>query len=63
MKFPTVGEIARRMNEPMHRIEYVVRTRHIQPTGWAGNLRVFAEADVERITAELRRIDKQKSAN
>jgi Bifunctional DNA primase/polymerase, N-terminal len=37
---PTVGEIARRLNEPVHRIEYV-RTRDIKPTGVAGNARVL----------------------
>ena len=54
---PTVGEIARRLGEPLHRIEYIVRARKIQPSGRAGNARVFTDADVEQIDNELRRID------
>jgi hypothetical protein len=57
---PTVGEIARRLGEPIHRIEYILRTRAIQPTGWAGNARVFSEADVEFIASEVRRISGER---
>lgn len=53
---PTIGEIARRLGQPIHRIEYVIRARHIRPCGWAGNARVFPEDAVEAIAAELRRI-------
>ena len=58
---PTVGEIARRLGEPVHRIEYVIRTRQILPNGRAGNVRIFTDADVSDIAAELRRIDEQRS--
>ncbi|NLS92036.1 MAG: MerR family transcriptional regulator [Planctomycetaceae bacterium] len=54
---PTVGEISRRTGQPVHRIEYVIRSRDIRPAGRAGNLRVFTEADVNRIASELERID------
>ncbi|HEY7313864.1 MAG TPA: MerR family transcriptional regulator [Gemmataceae bacterium] len=57
---PTVGEIARRLAEPVHRIEYILRTRNIRPAGIAGNSRVYAEEDVERIAAELQGIDARK---
>jgi hypothetical protein len=57
---PTVGEIARRLGEPIHRIEYVLRTRAIHPVAIAGNCRVYSEEDVERIAAELRHIDQRK---
>jgi hypothetical protein len=59
-KEPTVGEIARRLNEPLHRIEYVIRSRGIQPARIAGNVRIFSEDHVARITAELRQIDGKK---
>jgi DNA-binding transcriptional MerR regulator len=59
---PTVGEIARRLGVPLHRIEYVVRARRIAPSGRAGNARVFTEADVARIASELRRIESAKEA-
>jgi hypothetical protein len=58
---PTVGEIARRLGEPIHRIEYVLRTRNISPSGLAGNCRVYADEDVERIVTELQRIDSRKN--
>jgi hypothetical protein len=57
---PTVGEIARRLDEPIHRIEYILRTRDIRPSGIAGNCRVYAQEDVERIAIELRDIDARK---
>jgi len=52
----TIGEIARRLGQPVHRIEYVIRARGIRPCGWAGNARVFPEDAVEVIAAELQRI-------
>ena len=57
---PTVGEIARRVGAPIHRVEYIIRARHIEPCGWAGNARVFTEADVEHIASELRRIEDEQ---
>jgi hypothetical protein len=58
---PTIGEIARRLGEPVHRIEYVIRVRKIQPTGWAGNSRVFPDEAIEVIASELQRIDAAKN--
>ena len=57
---PTVGEIARRLSQPLHRIEYVIRARDIQAVGRAGNCRVFDDNAVERIAQELRRIDAER---
>ena len=53
----TIGEIARRLGEPIHRIEYVIRARRIAACGWAGNARVFPEEAVGAIDRELKRID------
>ncbi len=53
----TVGIIARRLRMPLHRIEYVISSRNIQPDGMAGNARVFSDAAVARIKSELQRID------
>jgi hypothetical protein len=52
----TVGVIARRLGQPVHRIEYIILSRKIQPAGWAGHARVFADSDLSRIDGELRRI-------
>lgn len=57
---PTVGEIARRLGTPLHRVEYVIRSRNLLPSGWAGNARIFSNADVAHIASELRRIDEEK---
>ena len=57
---PTVGEIARRLGQPLHRVEYMIDSRRIRPIGRAGNSRVFSEAAVDYIKAELKRIDERK---
>jgi hypothetical protein len=56
----TVGEIARRLGQELHRVEYVVRTRRIEPCGWAGHARVFRQADLQFIESELRRIAEER---
>jgi hypothetical protein len=56
----TVGEIARRLGQPLHRVEYVIRSRNIPPAGWAGHARVFHNADLMRIASELVRIDQER---
>jgi DNA-binding transcriptional MerR regulator len=53
---PTLGEISRRLGAPIHKIDYVVRSRGIEPESIAGNIRIFSEAAVSRIAAELRQI-------
>jgi len=57
---PTVGEIARRTGYPVHKIEYVIRARDIAPTGRAGNAYIYGEADVQHVTYELQRIDRER---
>jgi len=57
---PTVGEIARRIGCPIHRVEYLIRSRRLKPREKAGNARVFSDEDVRFIEAEIRRIDTQK---
>jgi hypothetical protein len=53
---PTIGEIARRLGEPIHRVEYAIRSRGIRPSGWAGNARVFPQDSVNEIAAVLHHI-------
>lgn len=57
---PTVGEIARRLGVSIHRVSYVIDSRRIRPVGWAGNAKVFSEADVAHIASELARIESDK---
>ncbi len=56
----TVGEIAGRLNEPIHRVEYAIRSRNIQPCSLAGNCRVFGDEAVDQIAAVLKAIDERK---
>ena len=56
----TVGEIARRLQTKVHRVEYIIRSRNIQPIGWAGHARVFSDASLDHITSELRRMDAER---
>lgn len=56
----TVGEIARRVGQPRHRVEYLIRSRQIVPCGWAGHARIFQEADFDHVAAELQRIDRDR---
>ena len=50
---PTIGEIARRLGVPVHRVEYAVRANAVRPCGWAGNARVFSEDAVVMISRAI----------
>lgn len=55
----TIGRIqeqlSHRLNRlvPMHRILYAIRARGIKPAGRAGQYRLFDEAAVDQLAAEL----------
>ena len=57
----TAFTIAARLNKPVHRIMYMVRHRNIPHTrnelGW----RIFDEAAVEQIAAEIALLDQVKA--
>ncbi len=57
---PTVGEIARRLQAPVHKIIYVIRSRNIAACGRAGIANVYSEADIAHIASELKRIESDK---
>ncbi len=54
---PTVAVIAERLGVARHRVEYVIRSRQIEPVNWAGNARIFSEASVDYIASELARME------
>ncbi len=57
----TIGDIANRLSVPLHRVEYVLRTRgQLRPQGRVGNARIYNESDLQFIASELRRIDAEK---
>jgi len=53
----TVGELARVLGVPIHKVQYVLRTRAVKPSARVGNFRVFSQADAEYVASVLRRID------
>jgi hypothetical protein len=56
----TVGVLADRLAEPLHRVEYVLRTRRIPPTGLAGKSRVYDDSARKQIAEVLHSIDRAK---
>jgi hypothetical protein len=56
----TVGEICKRLGEPIHRVRHVLSTRNIQPHSRAGCAGVYSEADLQHVASELRRIDEER---
>ena len=59
----TLGEIARRLDTKVHRIEYIIRSRKIEATGWAGHARVFSQANLDHIASELTRMDADRQSS
>ncbi len=57
---PTVGVIAKRHDAEIHQVEYVIRTRRLQPVGRAGSAFIYSDNDVDFIGHELRRIARDK---
>lgn len=59
----TLGRIAEKVNQPLHRVAYIIRTRpHIKHVAKAGRTRLFDEAAVAQIRHELNAIDARSSA-
>ena len=59
----TPGVIARELGAPLHRVLYVLRTRHyIAPSAKAGRLRLYDRAAVAMIRHALNGIDARKGA-
>lgn len=58
----TTGEIARRVGQPKHVVEYLIRSREIQPISRAGIARVFGEDALAQIQSELQRVAEQRRA-
>jgi predicted transcriptional regulator len=57
----TVPRIARKLNEPEHRVRRIVETRHnITPVARVGRVRVYDSDAVQQIAAELNAIDERR---
>jgi len=56
----TPGEIARQLDVPTYRVQYVINSRRIQPVFWAGNVRIFSKADADRVGKIVRELDARR---
>lgn len=59
----SLGEIARRLDVPLHRVEYVVRSQKLEPLIVAGGRNFYSEATVQHIKHEPHRIEKKRGAS
>lgn len=60
-KLATIGEIANQLNAPLHRIEYILRTRpHIKARAIAASARCFGDQAIAEIRHELHTIDARR---
>lgn len=58
----TLGQIARELCAPEHRVLYAIKSRSIQPVARVGRFRVFGRAEIARIGQALASIDSRSSA-
>ena len=56
----TVARIAAHLSVDRHRIEYLIDSRGIKPIARAGIARIFAPADVERLSREIEKIESHR---
>ena len=52
----TVGDIAKRVGVPVHRVAYAIEAYEIKPTQRAGILRLFDEDKLEAVRSAMRRV-------
>ena len=56
MDLMTLGQIARRLDQPIHRVKYAIERYRIEPTQRAGILRLWNEDGLARIERSVRRL-------
>lgn len=57
----TVGDMARELELPIHRVQYLIRSRNIQPTQRAGLIRLFDEATLTALINEANAIEARRN--
>lgn len=48
----TVGEIARKLDCPVHRVQYLITSRNIKPIQRVGGYRIFSNDILEKLRDE-----------
>ena len=56
IKAYTVADLAAESGKPTWRVQYIIRTRHIDPVERVGIFRLFDESGRQFVLAELQRI-------
>ena len=60
-RLATIGEVAKLLQVPLHRVAYVLRSRpHIRPRARAGCARCFDDNGIAQIQHELSNIDTRR---
>ncbi|MBU0716733.1 MAG: helix-turn-helix domain-containing protein [Planctomycetes bacterium] len=60
-RLATTGEVAHLLGEPVHRIQYILRTRNIMPRATAAGARCFDDEAIARIRYELHLVDARRA--
>lgn len=59
----TIGRLAAELGVPIHRVSHILATRHhIQPSAYAGTLRLFNAEAVAQVRYELNLQDARRAA-
>ncbi|QNN24113.1 hypothetical protein HED60_18175 [Planctomycetales bacterium ZRK34] len=56
----TPGRIASKLNVPLHRVQYIIKSRKIAPVAYAGRLRLFNREAVAMIRHVINAIDAKR---
>ncbi len=59
-KLDTTGRIAAKLSVPVHRVTYVISSRDIKPSAYAGRLRLYDREAVSIIRHEIHAIDARR---
>ena len=57
----TIGDVVRLTGEELHRVEYAIRSRRIQPVRRVGNVDLYDAAGVEQIRTALTEIQQSNA--
>lgn len=60
--FYSIGHLSEKFNVPVHRLEFAINSRKIEPCGWAGNSRIFDESGAAKVGAALTEISAKPRA-
>jgi hypothetical protein len=61
-RLTTPGTMADQLDVPLHRVGYILRTRHhIRPSALAGTLRLYDQKAVAQVRHEINAIDARRA--